>query len=389
MGNRFVLLAPAVLLVLSCGEKLENGVESGDSSKTPVVEHVMVYFEPGMFGGWPANHGIWSWGDEILVGFTKGYYKDLGPTRHHMDRDKPEMHMLARSLDGGQTWSVEDPGEKGQLLIDGGFLHGVTREDRPVPPLRDCQGGIDFAHPDFAFTVRTDSIDAGKSRYFYSYDRGHSWEGPCALPDFGAPGTAARTDYIVDGNNRCTLFITAAKSDGKEGRPLCVRTNDGGATWTKVSWIGPEPTGFSIMPASVRLSETDLLVVTRRREGPKRWLSSYLSRDNGSSWIYLCDPVEDAGEGNPPALTKLQDGRLCLVYGYRAEPFSIRAKLSSDNGLTWTEDIVLREDGANRDIGYPRVVQRPDGKIVVAYYFNDLATGPERYIAVTIWDLSL
>ena len=67
--------------------------------------HVKVYYEAGRYGGWPANHGIWSWGDEILVGFSRGYYKDLGPTRHAIDREKPEEFWLARSLDGGETWT--------------------------------------------------------------------------------------------------------------------------------------------------------------------------------------------------------------------------------------------------------------------------------------------
>jgi hypothetical protein len=79
--------------------------------KAEAVEHVEVYYEPGMFGGWPANHGIWIWGNEILVGLSKGYYKDLGD-RHHIDREKPEFHMLARSLDGGLTWTIEDPGAR-------------------------------------------------------------------------------------------------------------------------------------------------------------------------------------------------------------------------------------------------------------------------------------
>ena len=68
-----------------------------------IVKHVDVYKEPGRFGGWPANHGIWSWGNEIVVGFSAGYYKDLGPTRHHIDRKRPEEHLLARSRDGGGT----------------------------------------------------------------------------------------------------------------------------------------------------------------------------------------------------------------------------------------------------------------------------------------------
>ena len=205
----------------SAGEKQVTGDEP---------RHVKVYFEKGMFGGWPANHGIWSWGDEILVGFGMGYYKDQGQN-HHIDREKPEIPMLARSLDGGETWSIEDPGAKGYLLTEGGYLHGVTRPGVTIPPLRDSEGGIDFTHPDFALTVRTNSIHAGIGRIFYSYDRGRTWEGPFRLPSFGAPGIAPRTDYIVDDKQTCTLFITAAKANGREGRPLCVRTTDSGKTW--------------------------------------------------------------------------------------------------------------------------------------------------------------
>src|SRR6266481_690035 len=73
-----------------------------------VLRHVVVYAEPGRFAGWPANHGIWSWGDEILVGFSRGTYKDRGPF-HHIDHDQPEEFLLARSKNGGATWSVETP----------------------------------------------------------------------------------------------------------------------------------------------------------------------------------------------------------------------------------------------------------------------------------------
>jgi BNR repeat protein len=350
----------------------------------PDVEHVEVYFEKGRFGGWPANHGIWNWGDEILVGFTKGYYKDMGE-RHHMDREKPEIHMLARSLDGGETWSIEDPGAEGYLLTEGGFLNGVTRPGVEIPELQDSPGGINFTHPDFALTVRTNDINSGVGRFHYSYDRGKTWEGPYRLPKFGAPGIAPRTDYIVNGQDECMLFITAAKEDGEEGRPLCVGTTDAGKTWDFVSWIGPEPEGFSIMPASVRLSEQEILVTVRRREGPKRFIEAYLSTDNGATFEYLNEPVPDAGVGNPPAMIRLADGRVCLTYGYRAEPFSIRAVLSSDGGRTWGEDIVLRDDGSSPDIGYPRVVQRPDGKVVALYYYSPKGPAPERRIAATIW----
>ncbi len=377
------LLVVAILLAVGAC----SGGAGGSAEPTAVVEppwHVKVYYEPGMFGGWPANHGVWNWGDEILVGFGMGHYMDLGES-HHIDRDKPEIAMLARSMDGGETWATEDPGASGYLLTEGGYLHGVPRPGLEIPPLMDSVGGIDFTHPDFALTVRTNSIHAGIGRIFHSTDRGRTWEGPYRIPSFDSPGIAPRTDYLIDGPDTCTLFITAAKSDGREGRPLCVRTADGGKTWEFVSWIGPEPRGFSIMPASVRLSDTEILVTVRMREEAQRWIGSYRSTNNGATWEYLGKAIPDTGRGNPPAMIQLEDGRICLLYGFRGEPFSIRARLSDDGGRTWSDDHVLRKDGQSHDIGYPRAVQRSDGKVVVIYYFTDAITGPERYIGATIW----
>ena len=291
--NRRIIVATCLLGIgiIACSSKEEMAPAANALKVAEDVRHVKVYFEEGMFGGWPANHGIWIWDNEILVGFGKGYYKDQGLS-HHIDREKPEIHMLARSLDSGESWLIEDPGTNGYLLTEGGYLHGVTRPGVTLPELQESEGGIDFTHPDLALTVRTNSIHAGIGRIFYSYDRGHTWDGPFRLPNFDSPGIAPRTDYIIDDKDICTLFITAAKSNGKEGRPLCVRTTDGGGTWNLVSWIGPEPeVGFSIMPASVRLSETDILVTARMRDESKRWIGTYLSTDNGESWEYLNEAV--------------------------------------------------------------------------------------------------
>ena len=242
----------ASLIVRNDQISLELNAVNGAFTRT--TKHVKVYAEPGRFGGWPANHGIWVWGDEILVGFSAGYNQDLGE-RHHIDREKPEEHLLARSRDGGETWTIENPSEKGALIPVGKALHGVTPPGLKEKPWQACPGGIDFTHPDFALTVRMTDTQAGPSRFYYSMDRGKTWEGPFSLPLFGQKGIAARTDYIVTGKHECTLFLTAAKEDGLEGRPLCVRTTDGGKTWQFVAWIGPEPKGYAIMPSTIRVNE--------------------------------------------------------------------------------------------------------------------------------------
>jgi hypothetical protein len=363
------------------------------------MEHVSVYGAPGRYAGWPANYGIWAWGDEIVVGFTVGYHDPAGGF-HARDRSRPFVAMQARSLDGGRTWDVAPtpcriPGNRGlsadehvqpELWTLAAIEQGL--ENAPAP----CPGGVDFTHPDFALMCGRTGLKAGSRSWFYvSYDRCRSWAGPYSLPMFGFTGIAARTDYLVSDRDTCTLFLTAAKANGEEGRVFCARTTDGGKTFALLSPIGPEPSGFAIMPASLRLSPARILCAVRCCERPsefataQHWIDLYASDDDGATWAYLNRPVPNTGSGgNPPTLTKLQDGRLCLVYGYRAQPFGMRVRLSADDGLTWGDEIILRDDAGSHDLGYPRTVQRPDGTIVTVYYYND-RLGGEGYIAATLW----
>jgi hypothetical protein len=345
------------------------GVSAGD------VKNVLVYKEAGRFGGWPANHGVWSWGDEILVGFSAAYFKPMPPDRHQYDNAKPEEPRLARSLDGGETWSIEAP--KSLLPPEQG---GKTVTDLKEP--------MDFGNPNFAMTIRYVDKDKGQSRLFYSADRGKTWNGPYSVPMFGMLGILARTDYVIEGKHQALVVLTGSKANGKEGRLFCVRTTDGGLHWNVVSLIGDEPNGFRIMPSTVRFPNGDLLTAARTHAPPEvNWIDLYRSTNHGASWTMEPKPVESTGGhgGNPPHMIRLRDGRLCLTYGYRSEPYGIRARLSTDEGKTWGKEIMLRSDGAWWDLGYVRTAQRLDGKIVAVYYFNDQPSS-ERFIEATIWD---
>ena len=72
------------------------------------VQHGFAYKEPRQFAGWPANGGIWHWGDEILVRFQIGTYAESNGHGHAIARDKPSRDILARSQDGGETWQPEE-----------------------------------------------------------------------------------------------------------------------------------------------------------------------------------------------------------------------------------------------------------------------------------------
>jgi hypothetical protein len=182
-----------------------------------VLEHVTVYDKPGRYGGWPANHGIWSWGNEIVVGFSAAYYQWLGPDRHPYNRTRPEEPYLARSLDGGESWMIEPA----PALVP---PEGMFTASGPGGKAAGLGEAIDFRQPGFCMTFRMADAQHGRSWFFYSYDRGRTWKGPFDFPMLGQTAIMARTDYIVNGTRDALVFLTAAKAAGGEGRPFVART---------------------------------------------------------------------------------------------------------------------------------------------------------------------
>jgi hypothetical protein len=361
-------------------------IRSQDLNSEKGIKHGIVYYGEGRYAGHPANSGSWHWdNDEILVGFRDGEYDAATPGLHPR-KPGTQRGKYARSLDGGLTWTIEDAYDAGQITQG-------TPGDRSGKPVKLGKGINDFTDQGFALTFRMENIHTGPSHFYYSENRGKKWTGPFEFPDLGTPGVATRTDYIIDGKQQMGVFLTVGKSNRREGRVAYARTEDGALTWEFISWVGPEHGGFDIMPSSVRLSPNELLTTIRTRtaDGLGK-ITAYISEDNGKTWEKLKDPVADTGRGDsPPALVKLHDGRLALGYIYRSVHGSrVNVRFSADNGRSWSDEIMLRGgDGADRDTGYPEMIQRQDGKLMMIYYWNNsLLEGspPYRYIAYTIFD---
>jgi len=181
-----------------------------------------------------------------------------------------------------------------------------------------------------------------------------------------------------------------------QDRAFCVHTTDGGKTFNFIGWMTEDTDKRSVMPSTVRVAENHLVSVMRRKHEEnngvrpsfvKNWIEAAESFDNGKTWTNLgkVASTDLFGErnGNPPAMVKLNDGRLVVAYGYRDFPQGIRMKVSKDNGYSWGEEIVLRSDGASWDLGYPRMKVNADGKIVVMYYYTT-KENIAQHIGVTI-----
>ena len=339
------------------------------------MNHGIVFHKEGRFAGWPANGGIWNWGDEILImhsELTYHYY----PNQHSYDRSKPAHTVLSRSLDAGNTWETIR-------------TEAFTKKDPKV-----LEEPMAFSNPDFGLRSR-DNL------FWYTDDRGHHWKGPFLFPDFGIENPlTSRTDYLIDDENTLLVFLSAKAPSvqaGLQDRAFSARTNDGGLSWEFQGWMTAYPYGVrSVMPSTVRLQDHELLSVVRRRIDAHdneelgrldvNWVEAEYSEDNGRNWtkqsmVAFTDISHH--NGNPGALAKLSDGTLVVVYGFRGHPFGIRAKTSTDGGKTWGHEIILRDDGLVYDLGYPKAVTLPDGRVFVCYY---IATPerPNQHIAYTI-----
>ncbi|MFA6543719.1 MAG: sialidase family protein [Limisphaerales bacterium] len=208
-------------------------------------------------------------------------------------------------------------------------------------------------------------------------------------------------------------------------RPLVCRSSDGGHTWTRSKEFpvpetnqfipfGPivagedgalhascyanrsawhfrsHDDGRTWQPGAViaaGYNETSLLHL-----GGKRWMGAarlnstdlFRSDDDGATWQGP-QPVTGHGEINGH-LARIRDGRLLLSYGNRIkDQYGVTAKLSSDEGKTWSAPLRLARV-LSGDCGYPSSVQRADGKIVTVYYAKSAENHNRYHMGVAIWE---
>lgn len=215
-----------------------------------------------------------------------------------------------------------------------------------------------------------------------SGDKARTWtheDGKIELPA-GRPHILIPFGSIVQ-NTDGTLGVSLYgwETDPKSRESLFYISRDDGRTWSFRSVIGSN------------LNETTLLalpegrLLAAARTATDQHLELFASDDAGTTWQPrgpLSLPKQIPGH-----LLRVADGRIVACYGNRCpNNFGIDARVSQDNGSTWSGPIRVanmpRSDG-----GYPSSVQLSDGRIVTVFY--TAIPGKNQYeMRVATWDLN-
>jgi len=164
-------------------------------------------------------------------------------------------------------------------------------------------------------------------------------------------------------------LLYAGKKLWAEDKKIGVaESKDDGLTW---QWLAEIPTrqgdknAYHELHAVEATDGTLIAQIRNHNEADKGETLQTESKDGGKTWT---EPHSIGVWGLPSHLLRLRDGRLLMSYGHRRKPFGNQARLSTDNGKTWGEPILLSGDGKSGDLGYPSTVELKDGTLLTVWY---------------------
>ena len=230
-----------------------------------------------------------------------------------------------------------------------------------------------------------------------SDDGGLTWDEPVrvSVSSPHGPNCLANGDLVYLGKTVASDEIGKVMNAGSIG---LIRSSDGGRSWTPQGSV-PLPEGVDVEcfhePHVVELKDGRLLGLIRydpnhhdygnRQPGQTDFqMCQSFSGDGGKTWSRA--EVMDF-HGSPPHLLRHSSGALVASYGYREQPYGIRAMLSFDDGETWRYDYILRDDGPHPDLGYPSSVELDDGSILTVYYQRPRSVDDKSALLWSRWEL--
>jgi len=340
------------------------------------ARHIIIYKNRESYSAFPSLEVLDD--GRLICAFREAVRRRF---RRHID--PTSKAVIVRSLDGGYTWNpqtrtviyeeegcgIQDPSVRrlrDGTLIANFFKWRVGTEDE-VPQTNTSIRGLDGVH--YAWTE-----GAYISR---SFDGGKSWTRPVKVNSPCGDFTATSEPVLELPDGVLLLPIYGQLPGDETPRSMIVRSYDKGRTWKDPSTIAYDPLGNIgfYEPALLYIPGSEkILCLMRVHRRPRVEYGYYLyqseSKDLGETWT---TPKRTLMWGHPPNLTLLRDGSIICSYGYRRPPYGVRACISTNEGESWDikDEIILRSDGLDGDLGYPSTIQLEDGTILTAYYFRE------------------
>ena len=302
--------------------------------------------------------------------------------------DPTTRTSFIRSSDNGETWHTHvtpDPaggnGASVNQLSDGTLIVNNFRwlfvpfSDRDKVSHLPGYG----EYEDLAMAGASGGVHITRST-----DDGYTWRPAKRLEiAIAEVSTAGRVVELEDGS--VLLPLNAPGLDGPSHGCLVMRSTDGGETWHSPAVVagGNEGLDFAEMRL-LPMPSGRVLASMRTRQA--NFYQSY-SDDGGKTWAAAVETPVWCEGSSPFDMLLLRDGRVLATYGHRRPPFGVRACLSEDGGATWQTggEVVLRDDGLDRDMGYPSSEQLEDGSILTVYYWH--GEDQIRHLVSTRWTL--
>ena len=350
------------------------------------IKDVVIYEDAKYYSAFPSI--VCRPGGELIVAFRRApERRRYGGQCTHSDPNS--QLVLVRSHDNGETWTREP-----ELI----YAHPMGGSQDPCM-VQLSDGTIICASYLWILMPATSDISPRPNAWKFTFaggylmrstDGGGRWESPITPPPvpgtlskdhFGQPLPAYNRGAMLEGSDGVLYWVVVRQDEPERGRTSIhlITSRDKGLTW---EYGCPVAVDDKVTFNETCLYETpggDLVAFVRTAEFDDHTVI-VRSRDRGKSF----EPWQDAGfQGHPHDARRLPDGRLFLVYGYRHEPYGIRARVLNAECTDFAKasEIVLRDDGGSGDLGYPWASVLPDGRVLAVYYFN-VATGT-RHIAGT------
>lgn len=357
------------------------------------VRDVIIYEDPSFYCAFPSI--VKRPNGELIVAFRRAPDRRMLGEKGYTHTDANSYLVLVRSRDG-ITWT-----EYPELI----YAHAFGGSQDPcLLQLRDktllCTSyGWVPVKPEAKTNITKPVSFAGDFIFLGGYilrseNGGKTWKGPFyppVLPSeklfnaLGEPLPAFNRGALCETRDGRILWVVAASDPETRTRTEThlLISGDKGLTWNYSCPVAKDEKA-TFNETSVYETPAGDIVAFLRTANLEDQACIARSGDGGKSF----EPWQKMGfQGHPLNALRLPDKRVLLTYGYRHKPYGIRARILNPECTDYltSEEIILRDDGGNSDIGYTWPVMLDKNRILVVYYFN-VADGI-RHIAGTILEI--